>query len=204
MKKMFFLWLPTVIIKLLLLMVFESAGGSTFEAILQEMGATQALVAELYKDHPTHKAALFALPEAKNYVFARQNWFANNCGDNQHSTTCKQAREALQEGLGALQKTDLYTEQYLPNRREYRKNEYKFHALQHMASLTNQPEQLNPSIESGKDRMVYAINCMKVIGNGESSQLWVEFSQDPIEAVEHAQGELRGFLERIFSDLEYK
>jgi len=175
----------------------NSDDSSYLPRIQEEFARVKTEAKQKHDECVTHKAALLAMDQAKEYVAARSNWFKNDCGNNGESAACKQATQKLKKGLALLQKTETYTQHYLPALEGYYVNAQKYYALPLMMSVIQQPEQLNPRIDSPKDRMLYAIDRMKVDGNSEPSEIWLELVHDRGALHKRGQKELRDFVKNM-------
>lgn len=173
----------------------EFTSESCIERITQELIRIKDEAAQQHDACIKHRATLLN-DQGHEYQVARQNWF-RNCSNNDGSSACKQAAQILQGALTHLQKTDVYAQNYLPALQEGYLNAQKYYALAHMLSVVQQPEQLNPSIDSVQDRMLYAIDKMKVDGDPKPSQLWIELTHDRQALNKRAQEELRDFVEHM-------
>jgi hypothetical protein len=173
----------------------EIALEACIERITQELIRIKDEAAQQHDECIKHKAVLLS-DQGHEYQVARQNWF-RNCLNNDGSSACKQAAQMLQGALIHLQKTDVYAQNYLPALEGCYLNAQKYYALAHMLSVVQQPEQLNPSIDSVQDRMLYAIDEMKVDGDPKPSQLWLELTHDRGVLNKRAQGELRDFVASV-------
>ena len=164
----------------------------------EEFARVADLAKQKYDESATHRATLLKTAPGKEYQSVMRNWFNNNCENNNESSLCKDLAQKLQDRLAHLQKTEIYTQDYLPALEEYYVNAQKFYALPLMISIMQQPEQLNSRIDLTKDRILYVIDGMKVEGDSEPSKIWLELSHDRGALNKQAQKELtRGFVENM-------
>ncbi len=171
------------------------ADNAVHKAIMrQEFDRVKTEAAQQYNERAQHKAVLLKSDQAREYLAAQKDWFDNSCAHNT-SVTCQNISQKLQKALALLQKTETYNQHYAPVLKAYYVNEKKYEILGLMVSISVQPEQLNPAINSIKDQMLYAIDSMKIEDNPESSKLWLEFSCDRGALHKQAQQELRDFVE---------